>query len=224
MLIRKNKSSRSLPSCSAPSTFTLVAADQPEVRADDAVAADRPELALLQHAQQLDLQRHRHLGDLVKQQRSAVGHLHQAHLVGDGPGERALLVTEELGFHQLAWNRGAVDLDERPHLARAVIVDRRSHQLLARAVLPLNQHARVGRRDHLDHVEQLPHRVTARHDVGEVRVLAQLLFQPPVFGRQLELLARFLEHGDQQTSGSTGFSMNVNAPLRMASTAFATLP
>ena len=45
-------------------------ADQPEVHADDAVAADRAVLALLQHAQQLGLQVRRHLADLVEQQRA----------------------------------------------------------------------------------------------------------------------------------------------------------
>ena len=47
-------------------------ADQPEVDADDAIAADRPVLALLQHAQQLGLQIGRHLADLVEQQRPAL--------------------------------------------------------------------------------------------------------------------------------------------------------
>ena len=59
-------------------------AHQPEVRGDGAGAADRPELALLQDAQQLGLQRRLHLADLVEEQRAAVRELDQADLVGDG--------------------------------------------------------------------------------------------------------------------------------------------
>ena len=42
------------------------------------VAADRADVVLLQHAQQLHLQAHRHVADLVEQQRAAVGGLEQA--------------------------------------------------------------------------------------------------------------------------------------------------
>ena len=76
-------------------------ADQPEVHAHDAVAADRPVLALLQHAQELGLQIRRHLADLVEQQRAALRHLEQPFLVGRGAGECALLVAEELRLDQI---------------------------------------------------------------------------------------------------------------------------
>ena len=52
-------------------------ADQPEVDLDHPLAADRPVLALLQHAQQLGLQKRRHLADLVEHQRAAAGQLQQ---------------------------------------------------------------------------------------------------------------------------------------------------
>ena len=76
-------------------------ADQPEVDVDDPVAADRPVLALLQHAQQLGLQVRRHLADLVEQQRAALRHLEQAFLVHRRAGERALLVAEQLRLDQV---------------------------------------------------------------------------------------------------------------------------
>ena len=57
-------------------------ADQSEIDRDQAIAADRPILALLQHAQQLRLQVRRHLADLVEQQRAALRHLEQPDLVG----------------------------------------------------------------------------------------------------------------------------------------------
>ena len=45
------------------------------------VAADRADQVLLQHAQQLDLQAHRHVADLIEQQRAAFGGLEQAAMI-----------------------------------------------------------------------------------------------------------------------------------------------
>ena len=75
--------------------------------------ADAVERALLEHAQDLDLQRRRHVADLVEEERAEVGGLEQAGLVGDRAGERAALVTEQLGVEQVVVERGAVRDDER---------------------------------------------------------------------------------------------------------------
>ena len=67
-------------------------------------------------------------------------------LRGDGAGERALLVAEQLALEQRRGNRGAVDGDERPVAARAQRVERAREQLLAGAALAAQQHRGVGRR------------------------------------------------------------------------------
>ena len=82
VLMRKYRSSRSLPFAQRQLEIDVRGADQPEVDVHQAVAADRPVLALLQDPQQLRLQVRRHLADLVEQQRAAFGHLEQADLVG----------------------------------------------------------------------------------------------------------------------------------------------
>jgi hypothetical protein len=69
-------------------------------------------LALLQRAQQLGLQRERHLADLVEQQRAAVGRAKKPSLARRA-GERALLVAEQLALEQRLGDRRAVDRDER---------------------------------------------------------------------------------------------------------------
>ena len=74
--------------------------DDADVGADGPARADRPDLALLQHAQQLDLQRRRHLADFVEKHRAGVRGLEHALGVGDGAGERALDVAEQLRFEQ----------------------------------------------------------------------------------------------------------------------------
>ena len=64
------------------------------------LAADRRHLALLQHAQQLGLQGEGHVADLVEEQRAAVGLAKLPGAVGDGAGEGAALVAEQLALEQ----------------------------------------------------------------------------------------------------------------------------
>ena len=60
--------------------------------------------------------------------------------------ERALLVAEQLGLDQVLRDRRAVHLHEGRRRARAALVQRARHQLLAGPVLAGDEHARVGRR------------------------------------------------------------------------------
>ena len=75
---------------------------------------------LLEHAQQLHLQRQRQLADLVEEERAAVGRLEETRLVADGAGEGALHVAEELGLEQVLRDRRAVDRDEGARSARSL--------------------------------------------------------------------------------------------------------
>ena len=63
--------------------------------------------ALLQEAQQLDLQRQRDVADLVEEQGAALGQLDLADIGLDRAGERAALVAEQLGLEQSSreWRR-----------------------------------------------------------------------------------------------------------------------
>ncbi len=110
-------------------------ADQAHVDADRLGAADRPDLAVLQRAQQLRLHLGPHVADLVEEQGAAVGHLEQAALGADGAGERAARVAEQLGLEQRLGQRRAVDRHERRVGARRVGVDGARDQLLAGARL-----------------------------------------------------------------------------------------
>ena len=106
-------------------------------------------------------------------------------------------MSEQLGLDQLARKSGAVDLDERALLPLAVLVNGAGDELFARAVLAVNQHARVGRRDRFDQMEELAHLVAARDDVRKARVIAKLFLQPLVFGRKLKLLGGLVEHHEK---------------------------
>ena len=59
-----------------------------------------------------------------------------------GAGERAPLVTEELGLDERLHDGGWIDRDERPLAPRPLAVNRPRDQLLAGAALAGDQHGR----------------------------------------------------------------------------------
>ena len=83
--------------------------------------ADALELALLQHAQQLRLQRRAHRPDLVEEQRAPVRLLEPALAGADGAGERAAHVAEQLRLEQRLGNRAAVDARRSGALRRGLL-------------------------------------------------------------------------------------------------------
>src|SRR5438874_700569 len=95
------------PATAWPPSHGAIDAAHVHLHAD--AAADALERALLEHAQQLGLERRRDLADLVQQQRPAVGQLEAAAAHPVGAGEGALLVAEQLALQQVLRQGGAVD-------------------------------------------------------------------------------------------------------------------
>ncbi len=93
-----------------------------------------------------------------------VGELEAADPLGDRPGERPLLVPEQLAFKQACRNRGAVALDERVRAPGAQMVHRARNELFARARLAADQDGRLGRRDQLDLIDEVAQRAAAADD------------------------------------------------------------
>src|SRR5690242_2497953 len=79
-------------------------ADKAQVKRDRRAPADAIDRALLQDAQQLRLERCRHLADLVEEYRARVGKLELAERALRRAGERALLIAEELALEQRVGN------------------------------------------------------------------------------------------------------------------------
>src|SRR5690606_32358805 len=117
--------------------------DDADVHADLLLAAEAAEGALLEGTQELDLDVRLHLGDLVQEERPAVGELEAAGLLVDRPGEGALLVAEQLVLQDLTREGAAVDRDERALLAGRLLVDRAGDELLAGAALAHDEDARA---------------------------------------------------------------------------------
>src|SRR5690606_23741210 len=88
--------------------------DDANVDGDLLLSAESPERPLLERPQELDLDVRLHLGDLVEEERPAVGELEASGLLVDGPGKGAFLVPEQLVLQDLPRERAAVDGDERP--------------------------------------------------------------------------------------------------------------
>ncbi len=105
--------------------------------------SDRPDLPFLQHAQQLDLQRDRHIADFIEEKRALVCRLKQALVIAGRAGERAFDVAEQLGLQQRLRNRPAIDRNERMAPPRAGVVYGPCQQLFAGARFAVNEHARV---------------------------------------------------------------------------------
>ena len=115
-----------------------------------------------------------------------LGQLEHALLVGDGAGEGAADVAEELALEEVLGERGAVDGDEGVVAAGALEVDGPGGHLLARPALAGDQDGRVRRGDLLDEDVDLLHRpALADHLLEAVAVLEVpleedvLLLEPP---------------------------------------------
>src|SRR5690606_15170425 len=72
-------------------------------------APDALEAPLLQHPEQLGLQLGLQLTDFVEEKRALCREFDAPAARGSGPGERTLLVTEQLTFEQIVGERRAVD-------------------------------------------------------------------------------------------------------------------
>jgi hypothetical protein len=77
---------------------TIGCGNEPHVHRDGPGAAESFELALLNGAQELGLQVERQLADFIEEERAIVREFESSHLAGDGSGECALLMAEELAL------------------------------------------------------------------------------------------------------------------------------
>jgi hypothetical protein len=121
--------------------------------------------------QQARLQRGGHVADLVEEQRAAVRLFETATSLRVGAGERALLVSEQLGFEQLRRNRRRVERDEWLALPRAVLVQRAGHQLLAGARFAGDEYRHARTRETSDRAKHLLHRRRLAQQLGDLRRL-----------------------------------------------------
>ena len=113
--------------------------------------ADAEHLPLLEHPQQLRLERDRHLADLVEEDGPALRRLEQAWLALRRPRERAALEAEQLALEQRLGQGRAVDAEQRRVGARRALVQPPRHDLLADAGLSQDEHVDLAGGDPIGH-------------------------------------------------------------------------
>src|SRR5271168_2722507 len=139
-----------LPGANRPLEVTIAGRDDADADAVGGVVADRFELALFQHPQQLGLHLERKISHFIEKQRAAIGEQKASHAIAQGAAECAAHVPEEFALEQIPRDRGAVDRDHRMVIARTALVDAARDQFLAHPGLSVDENGRVGRRDHFD--------------------------------------------------------------------------
>jgi hypothetical protein len=130
------------PEAAARDTFREVpGADGEEAHVGLPLAAtERRVAALGEQAQQLGLRGEWQLFDRIEQQGAAFGGGHPPDVGGDGPGERAGGVPEELALEERGGDAGRIDLDQRPEGARAPRVQGARQRGASGPRLPEDEH------------------------------------------------------------------------------------
>ena len=141
--------------------------DDARVGAPGLGRAEAGEGAVLEEAQELDLDRGGELADLVEEQGAAVRGLGVAGLGVDRAGVGALVAAEQLALDEGLGERGGVDLDERAGAARAGVVDRAGQEVLAGAALAEQEDGLVGGGDAAGVGDDAAHRGGLGDDAAE---------------------------------------------------------
>src|SRR5262245_32746685 len=140
--------------------------DHARVGGAQPMASHARESEVLQHMEELGLQRERQFCDLVEIDRAFVRVLELPGLTTMGARECAFLMAEELGLQQSLRDGGAIDLDEGPLAAHRCRVDSTCDEVLAHAALAANQNGRVSVGDALDYRADSPHPGMAIEECG----------------------------------------------------------
>jgi hypothetical protein len=124
--------------------------DEPDVDSPRFGSSDLHELARLDDAQQLRLERRAQLRQLVDEEGARVRPCEDALAMIDGAGERAADVAEQVALEESLGHRRAIEGDEGAVPAWTARVDRAGDQLLSCPALAEDTDVRVARGDLLD--------------------------------------------------------------------------
>ncbi len=119
--------------------------DQPNIDLTIANVSQPSEPFLFQNFQQLGLNLKIDVTNFVEEDRAAMGHLEQSLLGSGRTRKRALLVTEEFGFKQLASQTGAVEIHKSFVTPWTIVVQPACKHAFAGSGLTENQNRTFGR-------------------------------------------------------------------------------
>ena len=122
------------------------------------LAADGRHDALFDRAQNFALHRHRHVADLVEQQRAARGFAKGADAIRRGAGEGAFHMSEKLALQQICGDGCAIDRDEGLFLRTPCSMQGAGNELFAASGFAQDQHRRIAVGGETDGLLHAPHR------------------------------------------------------------------
>src|SRR3990172_6230235 len=129
----------------------------------------------LQETQELGLQPKVEFADLVEEEAAAMGQARRPLPVGNGAGEGALEMAEDLRFHQVLGDGAAIDGDERTRRARTGAMDGLGAQLLASAAVAGDEDGGLRPGDRADLAIDLLHDRAVADEAAERSRLRALL-------------------------------------------------
>jgi hypothetical protein len=143
--------------------ITVSRGQQTKPRLHRSRRAERRELTLLQHSQQLGLHAERQFAHLIQKQRAAIGLLEEPFEPLGGSGESPFLVPEQQVLDHRLRQAGAVKSNKVFAFAERPIMDVPSQHFLASAGGAADEHGDLGTRNTPRKRQQLRHERIAEH-------------------------------------------------------------
>src|SRR5262249_41760842 len=196
------------PTANLLSQLPMRRAHHAHVHREGAGVAHPPDLTILENPEELRLERQRHLGNLVEEERPTVRRLEQSSLGGRRSGERTADVAEELRFEELAGERGDVDRQERMVSPAAVPMERPGDDLLPGAALPEDDHWSIRRGEARGSSEEGVHRCAASDDSRAAAGRLDDWKKPADLAAVVALGRR--EHGEREATVFHAFHLGTN--------------
>ncbi len=128
------------------------------------IAAHTFDFALLQHAQQGDLNVRRKVANFVQEDRTAICRLEASEMALRGARESAFFMAEELRRDERSRDCAAIDADKGTRRSLGTPVDSAGNEFFARSCLAQDEHGRVRERHFVDRSKHLAQRLRGADD------------------------------------------------------------
>ena len=136
-----------------------------DIHRDRMRASHRPNLPVLKHPQQFDLDMERHISDFVEKERPIMRGLKKTGITLHCPGEGALDMPEQFRFQKGFGNSRTVDRNKRSLPEIAGFMDGDGQHFLACAAFSTDKHGGIGFCDQLGAGEQFLHHRALTDDI-----------------------------------------------------------
>src|SRR5262249_20061306 len=147
--------------------------DDSDVQGNAALPSQMLDHFVVDGAENLRLGVEAHVADFIQKDRPTLGELQHTGLGGVSACKSTAFIAEQLALEQVVRNGGAINANQWPLAAPAVVVDEGCRQLLARARLSSDQDSAVRQCNFPEKVLDLPRRQTVTNHELAVGVAIQ---------------------------------------------------